>query len=140
MTKHYTGDIVPEPGTVFVFGSNPEGRHGAGAAKVARLRFGAVYGQGEGLQGNAYAIPTKDLRIPGTRSIPPRKIIESIRRMYECARAHPDLKFKVAYRNTYSESLNGYTGIQMIRMFIEAGAIPDNVYVSEEWHRTGLFQ
>ena len=34
--KHYTGNIIPEPNTIFVFGSNPEGRHGAGAAKVAR--------------------------------------------------------------------------------------------------------
>lgn len=38
--KHYTGDIKPEPNTIFVFGSNPEGRHGAGAAKVAREQFG----------------------------------------------------------------------------------------------------
>ena len=40
----------------------PEGRHGLGAAKIARQQFGAVYGQGEGLQGNAYALPTKNIR------------------------------------------------------------------------------
>ncbi|MCB0369444.1 MAG: AAA family ATPase, partial [Bdellovibrionales bacterium] len=51
--RYYTGNIVPEKNTVFVFGSNPEGRHGAGAAKVAVQKFGAKYGQGEGLQGNA---------------------------------------------------------------------------------------
>lgn len=61
--KYYTGDIKPEPNTIFVFGSNPEGRHGAGAAKVAVEKFGAIYGIGEGWQGNAYAIPTKDLRV-----------------------------------------------------------------------------
>lgn len=33
---YYTGDIVPQDNVVFVFGSNPEGRHGLGAAKVAR--------------------------------------------------------------------------------------------------------
>lgn len=137
--KYYIGDIEPEPGTIFVFGSNPEGRHGAGAAKVARLKFGAIYGQGEGLQGNSYAIPTKDLRIPGTRSISPDDIVENIKRFYNCARANPDLKFKIAYRNTYETSLNGYTGIEMIAMFIYAGPIPDNVYVSEEWAETGLF-
>lgn len=60
--KFYSGDIMPEPGTVFVFGSNTEGRHGAGAARVAREQFGAVYGRAEGLQGNAYAIATKDLK------------------------------------------------------------------------------
>ncbi len=99
----YQNDIHPDPQTVFVFGSNPEGRHGAGAAKVARLRFGAVYGQGEGLQGRSYAIPTKDLRVTadrGFRSIPPEAITRSIRRMYDCARQHPDKQFKVAYRNT----------------------------------------
>ena len=34
--RYYTGDITPGDGIVMVFGSNPEGRHGAGAAKVAR--------------------------------------------------------------------------------------------------------
>ena len=57
----YTGNITPEANTIFVFGSNPEGKHGAGAARTAVDKFGAKYGQGEGLQGNAYALPTKDL-------------------------------------------------------------------------------
>lgn len=140
--KYYTGDIVPSPDTVFVFGSNPEGRHGAGAAKVAQLKFGAIYGQGEGLQGNAYAIPTKDLRVRenyGFRSIRPEKIIASIRNMYACARMYPNRKFCIAYRNTEFRSLNGYTGFEMMRMFIDAGPIPDNIYVSKEWYDTGMF-
>jgi hypothetical protein len=45
---------------VFVFGSNLAGRHGKGAALAAVREHGAVYGQGVGLQGNAWAIPTKD--------------------------------------------------------------------------------
>ena len=61
-SNYYEGDIKPEPNTVFVFGSNPEGRHGLGAAKIAKEQFGAVYGQGEGLQGNAYALPTKRIK------------------------------------------------------------------------------
>ena len=59
MRKFYIGNVTPEANTIFVFGSNPEGRHGAGAAKVARNQFGAIYGQGEGLQGNAYALPKR---------------------------------------------------------------------------------
>lgn len=43
---------------IFVFGSNLAGHHADGAARVALNRFGAVWGQGEGLQGNSYAIPT----------------------------------------------------------------------------------
>jgi len=45
---------------IFVFGSNLAGRHGKGAALFALKEHGAIYGQGEGLQGNSYAIPTKD--------------------------------------------------------------------------------
>ena len=144
LIHYYEGaEITPAPGVVFVFGSNPEGRHGAGAAKVARENFGAVYGQGEGPQGNAYAIPTKDLRVKennGYRSIPPEAITESIRKMYEYASSHPELKFMVAYSNTTTSSLNGYTGLEMIQMFINAGALPSNVYISENWYKTGLFQ
>lgn len=46
---------------IFVFGSNTEGRHGAGAAKTA-MAWGAKYGQNSGRQGQTYAIITKDLR------------------------------------------------------------------------------
>ena len=142
MPNFYMGDIVPAEDIIFVFGSNPEGRHGAGAAKYARMYFGAVYGQGEGLQGNSYAIPTKDLRVTanhGYKSISPDRIKDSVRRMYDCAREHPDKRFMVAYRNTYRPSLNGYTGIEMIRIFLDAGPIPENVWFSDEWKRTGMF-
>ncbi len=137
--NYYTGNIKWAQDVVFVFGSNPEGRHGAGAAKVARQHFGARYGQGEGLQGNAYALPTKDLRIKGSRTISAKDITESIRRLYECAREHPDRRFMIAYRNTYERSLNGYTGLEMIRMFLDAGPIPENIHVSQEWYDTGMF-
>ena len=42
----------------FVFGSNLAGNHAGGAARVARKRFGAIMGQGVGMQGQSYAIPT----------------------------------------------------------------------------------
>jgi len=45
---------------IFVFGSNLAGRHGKGAALTAMKEHGAIYGKGSGLQGNSYAIPTKD--------------------------------------------------------------------------------
>ena len=80
----YTGNIEPEENTIFVFGSNPEGKHGAGAARVALLKFGAKYGIGEGLVGNSYAIPTKDLRVlenNGLRSISEKDIIK---KQYAC--------------------------------------------------------
>lgn len=138
----YTGNITPDANTIFVFGSNPEGRHGAGAAKIAREQFGAIYGQGEGLQGNSYALPTKDLRIKenrGLRSIPESQIIESIRKLYGVAKQNPSKQFKIAYRNTNSASLNGYTGLEMIDMFLKAGSIPSNIIFSKEWVDTGKF-
>ncbi len=47
-----------EPDDVFVFGSNLQGLHSGGAARVAYDKFGAVWGQGVGMQGQSYAIPT----------------------------------------------------------------------------------
>lgn len=139
----YTGNVTPADDVIFVFGSNPEGRHGAGAAKVAREQFGAIYGQGEGLQGNAYALPTKDLRVKenrGYRSISKEQIVNNIRKMYRTAMQNPNKKFMVGYRNAINEmSLNGYTGGEMIDMFIEAGNIPSNVFFSEEWAKSGKF-
>lgn len=142
--KYYTGNITPEPDTIFVFGSNPEGIHGAGSAKVAKNLFGAIYGQGEGLQGSAYALPTKDLRVlenRGYRSISAEQITENIRKMYRCAEEHPDKKFKVAYRNQPDErTLCGYSGRELMVMFKKAcdGNYPDNIYFSEEWANSGL--
>lgn len=48
---------------IFCFGANLAGIHGAGAAKLAYQKFGAVYSQGVGLWGKSYAIPTKDKKV-----------------------------------------------------------------------------
>jgi hypothetical protein len=136
---YYSGNITRSKNCIFVFGSNPEGRHGRGAAKVAVDHFGAKYGKGEGLYGNSYALPTKDLRIKGMRSISKQNIIRSIQTLYKVAAENPDKLFHIAYRNTHKISLNGYTGIEMIAMFKSAGVIPPNIVVSKEWWDTGLF-
>jgi hypothetical protein len=49
-----------EENEIFVFGSNISGKHGKGAAKTALNKFGARWGQGAGIQGRSYGIPTKD--------------------------------------------------------------------------------
>ena len=56
----FTPDNIKElaPDEIFVFGSNLAGHHGGGAARVALDRFGAQWGQGEGIQGQSYAFPT----------------------------------------------------------------------------------
>ena len=58
--REYTPERITElkPNEIFVFGSNLAGAHGGGAARLAYERFGAIWGQGVGLQGQSYAIPT----------------------------------------------------------------------------------
>ncbi len=60
MSREYTPENITNlgPDDIFVFGSNLEGMHMGGAARVAYDKFGAAWGQGVGIQGQAYAIPT----------------------------------------------------------------------------------
>ncbi|MBQ9436386.1 MAG: hypothetical protein IJU33_09720 [Bacteroidales bacterium] len=63
-TEDYQNRITPQfvktlaDNEIFVFGSNLAGMHGGGAARIALNQFGAIWGQGVGLQGKSYAIPT----------------------------------------------------------------------------------
>lgn len=77
---------------VFVFGSNEAGRHGKGSALFARRFRGAIYGQGVGLQGNSYGIPTKDARL---RVLPLSKIRQYVEDFIEFAKANPQMEFEV---------------------------------------------
>jgi hypothetical protein len=72
---------------IFVFGSNLAGAHGGGAAAIAHKKFGAVWGQGVGLHGQTYAIPTMQ---GGVETIKPY-----IDEFLSFAKAHPELKFLV---------------------------------------------
>lgn len=60
MNKRYTPERITSlaENEIFVFGSNLAGAHGGGAARLAYERFGAVWGEGVGLHGQTYAIPT----------------------------------------------------------------------------------
>lgn len=90
----FTPDNITTLGAneVFVFGSNESGRHGKGAAKTAMI-WGAVYGQGEGLQGRTYGIPTKDSSI--RRTLSQDEIKPYVDRFIQCAIANPHLTFLV---------------------------------------------
>ena len=72
---------------IFVFGSNLAGMHGGGAARIAHLHFGAVMGQGVGLQGQSYAIPTMQ---GGVETIRPY-----VDRFIAYAKRHPEKHFLV---------------------------------------------
>lgn len=96
---------------VFVFGSNLAGRHGKGAALWARQYRGAINGRGEGLQGNSYAIPTKDANL---RSLPLDAIQNNVVSFLEFALAHPEMTFQVT---PIGCGLAGYTPEQIASMF-----------------------
>lgn len=109
---------------VFVFGSNLAGRHGKGAALWARQHRGAIYGQGEGLQGNSYAIPTKDERL---RTLPLAEVKFHVNTFLQIARCQlPDLQFEVT---PIGCGLAGYSPEQIAPMFWKA---PPNVLLPPE--------
>ena len=89
LNKKYTPDFITElgPNEIFVFGSNLAGAHAGGAARLAHEKFGAIWGQGVGLQGNSYAIPTMQ---GGIETIRPY-----VDEFIEFAKSHPDLTFYV---------------------------------------------
>jgi hypothetical protein len=116
MIFHKDGTIPKEPNAIFVFGSNLAGRHGAGAAKIAAQKFGAVYGFGRGPMGNAYAIPTKDFELR-TRGYGP--IMEDVAAFIRYARNHPD---KLFFVTRVGCGYAGYSNLEMARLFITAPA------------------
>ena len=95
--RKYNGIIRPEytpvaidslkSDEVFVFGSNLHGHHGGGAARAAVNKFGAIWGQGVGLQGQSYAIPTMQ---GGVETIKPY-----VDQFIDFAKQHTELFFYV---------------------------------------------
>ena len=87
--RRYTPERITqlEPHEVFVFGSNLQGAHYGGAARIAHMRFGAVWGVGVGLRGQSYAIPTMQ---GGVESIAPY-----VEEFIAFAKRTPELKFLV---------------------------------------------
>jgi hypothetical protein len=87
--REFTPDMISElkENEIFVFGSNLGGFHGGGAARAALNHFGAIWGQGVGLQGRSYAIPTMH---GGVDVIKPY-----VDEFIAFAREHRELKFLV---------------------------------------------
>ncbi len=85
---------VLQPNQVFVFGSNVQGVHGAGAAFMA-LRWGAVMGTAKGRMGQTYAIITKDLGALEHPSIPLENIRDQLIELFYHAGKNPHRQFLV---------------------------------------------
>lgn len=107
----YTPDVVNSlaDNEIFVFGSNLRGWHQGGAAKHAQRYFGAIWGQGVGLQGQSYAIPTMQ---GGVNTIKPY-----VDNFIAFAREHQELRFLVT---PIGCGIAGFSPIQIAPLFSDA--------------------
>ena len=123
--RAFTPEWISElkPNEIFVFGSNLQGAHGGGAAWLAYDKFGAVWGQGVGLQGQSYGIPTMQ---GGVETIEPY-VTEFIR----FAKAHPELTFLVTRIGC---GIAGFTPKQIAPLFYDALEV-ENILLPEDFVR-----
>lgn len=128
-TTFHADNTIPTSDWIWVFGSNLKGRHGKGAAKVARVNFRAEYGVGCGRTGQSYAIPTKGERLD---VLPLDGIKASAAQFIEYALANPKLKFFVTRVGC---GLAGYQDDEIRPMFVDA---PTNCSLPEVWRNGGV--
>ena len=106
---------------VFVFESNAKGMHSKGAARIAYNEFGAEWGNGEGLQGKSYAIPTMDGRDLTKKAI---------RHFTQFARKHSELFFLVT---PIGCCFAGYTAEEIAPLFKPASLLKNVFLPSMFW-------
>ena len=118
MAKDDKNGLIEEldEGEIFVFGSNGLGAHDGGAAATAVAKYGAIYGQAEGLQGQSYAINTMD----GFEVM-----AAQVERFIEFAKEHPELKFLVT---EIGRGIAGYSPEEVAPLF---AGVPENVVLPE---------
>ena len=127
ITMDYSKRITPDyinslaENEIFVFGSNLAGMHGGGAARTARLHFGAVMGQGTGLQGHSYAIPTMQ---GGPETIQPY-----VDEFIGFAAQHPELRFLVTRIGC---GIAGFDAEDIAPLFEKAKKV-DNICLPEDF-------
>lgn len=115
-----------EENEIFCFGSNLAGRHGAGAAKFAKDKFGAAYGVGKGLTGRCYAFPTKDKYI---KTLSLDAIKEEFIDLFACCEDFPKYTFLLTKVGC---GLAGYSAKEIVGCFKNL-PIPANLVMPEEF-------
>ena len=127
------GRVTPDfitslkPNEVFVFGSNLAGMHGGGAARIARLKFGAVMGNGDGIQGQSYAIPTMQGGVDTIRPF--------VDKFIAYAKQHPDQHFLVTRIGC---GIAGFSAEEIAPLFSAAAAV-ENISLPEDfWEEIGF--
>lgn len=118
--SEFSNRITPEHITslksneIFVFGSNLAGAHAGGAAYLAYQRFGAIMGQGVGLQGQSYAIPTMQGGV--------NTILPYVEEFIRFADMHPELTFLVTKIGC---GIAGFTPREIAPLFAGAVNVPN---------------
>lgn len=130
--EYYSERVSPdqidnlEANEIFVFGSNAQGLHRGGAARHARHHFGAIMGQGEGLQGQSYAIPTME----GIE-----EMRHAIHRFALFASEHSTLRFLVTRIGC---GVAGYPVNQIAPLFTECIDLENVALPADFWNVLGL--
>ena len=124
MEKRISPDLINnlKDNEIFVFGSNLEGMHGGGAARAAYNKFGAIWGQGIGLQGQSYGIPTMH---GGVKEIKPY-----VDEFINFAKSHPELKFLVTRIGC---GIAGFSDNEMAPLFKDVIEI-ENIYLPNSFY------
>ena len=130
--EYYGERVTPEnvrnleENEIFVFGSNASGFHGGGAAAFAMSQFGAIWGQGEGMQGQCYAIPTME----GINNLS-----AAVSRFEKYAAEHPELRFLVTRIGC---GIAGYSAEQIAPLFKGCIHLENVALPSDFWKVLGL--
>lgn len=119
ITPTFISDL--EEDEIFVFGSNLEGSHGGGAALAAYEKFGAIWGQGTGLQGSAYGIPTMHGGVDEIRIY--------VDEFIDFAKENPELIFLVTRIGC---GIAGFQDSEIAPLFLKAKNI-SNIYLPESF-------
>lgn len=124
-------DFFAGYGVTFVFGSNLQGRHGAGAAKFARVKLGAVPGVSYGRTGNCYALPTRTFFANKLETLSLSQIKYYIDRFISEIR-QDGLNNELFYLTKIGCGLAGLTEEEIAPLFAK---IPYTVIIPEDWLR-----
>ena len=135
MEKKFTPDNIQElkENQIFVFGSNMNGNHAGGAARLAVEKFGAIMGRAEGIQGQSYAIPTLDENM---EKVAEEDLINYLADLRHFANEHPEKEFLLTAIGT---GIAGFDTNYMAYMVLRAN-LPGNVTIPEEFSKIRGFK
>ena len=128
MKRELTPENIQElkENQIFVFGSNMNGNHAGGAARLAVEKFGAIMGKAKGIQGQSYAIPTLDKDM---QKVTEEELLVFLGNFGNYANEHPEKEFLLTAIGT---GIAGFDASYMAYMVLRAN-LPDNVTLPKEF-------